>query len=110
MIKKALENDGVVDCTNFYDHFFISKAKRNVKTTTAHWPYFDGAYWIDAVEDLIKIIEEWSGGGSGKMLTQQISWRVLKSMGHTYFLDNERKDVMVMKEVDFLENCLSYCH
>lgn len=73
MIKKALENNVVVDCTDFYNHFFVSRVECNVKTTAARLPYFDGAYWLDAAVDLIKKIEKGSGGQSGKMIAQQIS-------------------------------------
>lgn len=45
MIKQAIEDNIVVGCTDFYDHFFVSKVERNIKITATSLPYFDGAYW-----------------------------------------------------------------
>ncbi|KAI9100760.1 hypothetical protein K1719_024122 [Acacia pycnantha] len=44
MIRKAFEEDIVVNHTNMHDQFFVASKSCNSKVTTARLPYFDGDY------------------------------------------------------------------
>ncbi|CAI9763333.1 unnamed protein product [Fraxinus pennsylvanica] len=99
MIRKAVEKNIVVDHTNFYDHFFVPNVECNVKITAARLPYFDGAYWSTAAEDVMQNIEKGSGEGSEKMVQQLRRRRTLKSMGHSDLSADATKDLMVMEKL-----------
>ncbi|CAA3002477.1 histone acetyltransferase HAC12-like isoform X2 [Olea europaea subsp. europaea] len=99
MIRKAVEKKVVVDHTNFYDHFFVPNVECNVMITAARLPYFDGAYWSTAAEDVMQNIGKGSGGGSEKMVQKLITRRTLKSMGHGDLSADVTKDLMVMEKV-----------
>lgn len=99
MIRKAVEKKVVVDHTNFYDHFFVPNVECNVMITAARLPYFDGAYWSTAAEDVMQNIGKGSGGGPEKMVQKLITRRTLKSMGHGDLSADVTKDLMVMEKV-----------
>lgn len=92
MLKKAVKENIAVDCTNFYDHFFLSSGEYTTKTA-ARLPYFEGAYWSSTAESIIGTIEQ---DGKEPKLTKA----ALKAMGHsTSPSDAARKDVVVMEKV-----------
>lgn len=92
MLKKAVKENIAVNCTNFYDHFFLSRGGYTTKTA-ARLPYFDGAYWSSTAESIIGTFEQ---DGKEPKLTKA----ALKAMGHsTSSTDAIRKDVLVMEKV-----------
>nr|GEW78620.1 zinc finger, TAZ-type [Tanacetum cinerariifolium] len=46
MLTKAAKEGIVVDINNLHEQFSVPKREENNKITTAHLPYFDGAYWL----------------------------------------------------------------
>ncbi|XP_074326130.1 histone acetyltransferase HAC12-like [Apium graveolens] len=91
MFKKAVKENIAVDCTNFYDHFFLSSGGYTTKTA-ACLPYFEGAYWSSTAESIVGTIEQ---DGKEPKLTKA----ALKAMGHnTSPSDASRKDVVVMEK------------
>ncbi|KVI02625.1 histone H3-K56 acetyltransferase, RTT109 [Cynara cardunculus var. scolymus] len=96
MLRKAAEDDVVVDNTNLYNQFFVPTRQGNTKITAARLPYFDGDYWSTAAESIIKKLEEEesSGGLRSRLPTK----RTLIAMG----LENPdvvTKDVLVMQRL-----------
>lgn len=96
MLKKAVEDDVVVDHTNLYNRFFVSSGQGNTKITAARLPYFDGDYWSGAAENIVRKLEvEESAGGLQSKLPNK---RILKAMGQDK-LDVATKDVLVMQKL-----------
>ncbi|XP_024972844.1 histone acetyltransferase HAC12-like isoform X3 [Cynara cardunculus var. scolymus] len=96
MLKKAVEDDAVVDHTNLYNQFFVSSGQGNTKITAARLPYFDGDYWSGAAENIVRKLEvEESAGGLQSKLPNK---RILKAMGQDR-LDVAMKDVLVMQKL-----------
>ena len=98
MLKKAVEDDVVVDHTNLYNQFFVSSGQGNTKITAARLPYFDGDYWSGAAENIVRKLEvEESAGGLQSKLPNK---RILKAMGQDK-VDVAMKDVLVMQKVKY---------
>ncbi|KAK9050683.1 hypothetical protein SSX86_030344 [Deinandra increscens subsp. villosa] len=96
MLKKATEDNVVVDHTNLYNQFFVPSGEGNTKITAARLPYFDGDYWSGAAENIIKKLEvEESAGGLQSKLPNK---RILKAMGQDK-TDIAVKDVLVMQKL-----------
>ncbi|KAM5561856.1 putative histone acetyltransferase HAC-like 1 [Rosa sericea] len=93
MIKKASNEGIVVGTTNLYDRYFIpsSTGECHSKVTAARLPHFDGDYWSNAAEDLIKEI--------GKEEETKIRKRTLEAMGHTNASDGSTKDILLMQKL-----------
>ncbi|GKA80434.1 hypothetical protein Tco_0787030 [Tanacetum coccineum] len=73
--------------------YFVLKREDNNKITAAHLPYFDGAFWLGAVESMSKKLEEEEG--LGKLWIKSPNKPTLKALGQ----DNPPKDVLVMQQV-----------
>ncbi|XP_071706322.1 histone acetyltransferase HAC12-like isoform X2 [Rutidosis leptorrhynchoides] len=96
MLKKASEDNVVVDHTNIYNQFFVPSGDDNTKITAARLPYFDGDYWSVAAENIVRKleVEEKAGGLQSKLPNK----RILKSMGQDK-VDTAMKDVLVMQKL-----------
>ncbi|KAI3794060.1 hypothetical protein L1987_36685 [Smallanthus sonchifolius] len=96
MLKKATEDNIVVDHTNLYNQFFVPSGEGNMKITAARLPYFDGDYWSGAAENIVRKLEvEESAGGLQSKLPNK---RILKAMGQDK-IDIAVKDVLVMQKL-----------
>ncbi|CAN7117420.1 hypothetical protein BRARA_C03444 [Brassica rapa] len=125
MLRKAAKEKVVVECTNFYDHFFVQSGECRAKVTAARLPYFDGDYWPGAAEDLIdQMSQEEDGKKSNRkvMPKKVISKRALKAVGHLDLSVNASKDLLLMHKLgeiilpmkeDFimvhLQHCCKHC-
>ncbi|KAL5699796.1 histone acetyltransferase [Ranunculus cassubicifolius] len=103
MLRKASEENIVVELTNLYDYFFVSTGECKAKVTAARLPYFDGDYWPGAAEDMInQLCQEEDGskqqkkGKTKKIITK----RVLKAAGQTDLSTNASKDILLMQKVE----------
>uniref|UniRef100_A0A1J3G8C8 histone acetyltransferase n=1 Tax=Noccaea caerulescens TaxID=107243 RepID=A0A1J3G8C8_NOCCA len=125
MLRKASKEKVVVECTNFYDHFFVQSGECRAKVTAARLPYFDGDYWPGAAEDLIdQMSQEEDGKKSNRkvMPKKVISKRALKAVGQLDLSVNASKDLLLMHKLgeiilpmkeDFimvhLQHCCKHC-
>ncbi|KAF8083265.1 hypothetical protein N665_0786s0010 [Sinapis alba] len=125
MLRKAAKEKVVVECTNFYDHFFVQSGECRAKVTAARLPYFDGDYWPGAAEDLIdQMSQEEDGKKSNRkvMPKKVISKRALKAVGQLDLSVNATKDLLLMHKLgeiilpmkeDFimvhLQHCCKHC-
>ncbi|PIA36961.1 hypothetical protein AQUCO_03100008v1 [Aquilegia coerulea] len=102
MLRKAREENIVVDLTNLYDHFFISTGESKAKVTAARLPYFDGDYWPGAAEDMINQLRQEEDGKKqhkkGK-IKKIITKRALRAAGHTDLSENASKDILLMQKL-----------
>ncbi|KAF8059633.1 hypothetical protein N665_1227s0009 [Sinapis alba] len=126
MLRKAAEEDVVVECTNLYDQFFVQSGECKANVTAARLPYFDGDYWPGAAEDLIQQMRQ-EGDGTTKLnrkgLNKKvISKRSLRAVGHLDLSVNASKDRLMMQKLgeiicpmkeDFimvhLQHCCKHC-
>ncbi|KAI3783371.1 hypothetical protein L1987_42450 [Smallanthus sonchifolius] len=120
MLKKATEDNIVVDHTNLYNQFFVPSGEGNMKITAARLPDFDGDYWSGAAENIVRKLEvEESAGGLQSKLPNK---RILKAMGQDK-IDVAVKDVLVMQKqgqtilpvkenfmIVHLQYICTYCH
>ncbi|KAL6553101.1 hypothetical protein OROGR_006943 [Orobanche gracilis] len=100
LLKKAKDENVVVEYTNFYDYFVPSGECNSKITTAARLPYFDGDYWSCAIEDMIRTIDKENGGVSEKKkLKIHISERALRAVGHSDLSVDKTKDILVMQKL-----------
>lgn len=102
MLRKAKEQNIVVELTNLYNHFFISTGECKAKVTAARLPYFDGDYWPGAAEDMIyQLQQEEDGRKQHKKGTMRktITKRALKASGQFDLSGNTSKDLLLMQKV-----------
>ncbi|CAN8259549.1 unnamed protein product [Cochlearia groenlandica] len=125
MLRKASKEKVVVECTNFYDHFFVQSGECKAKVTAARLPYFDGDYWPGAAEDLIDQMSQEEDGkkSTRKVMSKKvISKRALKAVGQLDLSVNASKDLLLMHKLgeiilpmkeDFimvhLQHCCKHC-
>ncbi|KAJ4961652.1 hypothetical protein NE237_021562 [Protea cynaroides] len=100
MLRKAANEDVVVNVTNLYDHFFVPDSECKAKITATRLPYFEGDYLPGAAEE---IIDHFNQGlvagkpqGKGKM---SVSRRTLKAMRQTDMSKNATKGVLLMQKM-----------
>ncbi|KAM7516624.1 hypothetical protein LguiA_006207 [Lonicera macranthoides] len=96
MLRKAARDNIVLDYNNLYDKFFVPHGECNTKVTAARLPYFDGDYWSDAAQIIVKKVGLESGGS--QKVKRQITKRTAKAMGHNTPSD-VTKDILVMQEL-----------
>ncbi|XP_071711216.1 histone acetyltransferase HAC1-like [Rutidosis leptorrhynchoides] len=104
MLKKASNENIVVELTNLYDHFFVSSGECKAKVTAARLPYFDGDYWPGAAEDMIYQLQlEEDGRKQNKKgpLKKPVTKRALKAFGQsqTDLSGNVSKDLLLMRKL-----------
>ncbi|XP_049389853.1 histone acetyltransferase HAC1-like isoform X2 [Solanum stenotomum] len=102
MLRKAKEQNIVVELTNLYNHFFISTGECKAKVTAARLPYFDGDYWPGAAEDMIyQLQQEEDGRKQHKKGTirKTITKRTLKASGQFDLSGNTSKDLLLMQKL-----------
>lgn len=102
MLRKATNENIVVELTNLYDHFFTSSGECKAKVTAARLPYFDGDYWPGAAEDIIhQIRQEEEGTKQNKRgpIKKTITKRALKASGQIDLSGNVSKDLVLMHRV-----------
>ena len=66
MLKKATQENIVVEVSNLYDTFFVQLGESRVLPSAVRLPYFDGDYWPGAMEDELAKIEEDMQAEEGK--------------------------------------------
>ncbi|KAK6914317.1 Histone acetyltransferase Rtt109/CBP [Dillenia turbinata] len=93
ILKKASEEDIVVDITNIHDHFFVRNGDCNFKVTAARLPHFYGK-----AEKMIKKFGQESQRVH-KRMDKSVTKRILKSLGHTNSSSNTIKDILLMQEL-----------
>ncbi|CAI9109993.1 OLC1v1009943C4 [Oldenlandia corymbosa var. corymbosa] len=99
MLKKAMKDEVVVDYKTFYESFFIQNEECNNKITAARLPYFDGDYWSDAAEDMIRKMQKEDGGETEGKVKKPVTKRIMKSMGHMDLNIDATKDILVMQKI-----------
>lgn len=102
MLRKASDENIVVDLTNLYDHFFVSSGECKAKVTASRLPYFDGDYWPGAAEDIIYQLRQEEDGrkhNSKGSMKRSITKRALKASGQTDLSSNASKDLLLMHRV-----------
>ncbi|KAL0722499.1 hypothetical protein Bca4012_037098 [Brassica carinata] len=127
MLRKASEEDVVVECTNLYDQFFVQSGECRANVTAARLPYFDGDYWPGAAEDLIQQMRQEGDATTTKLnrkgyTKRVISKRALRAVGQLDLSVTASKDRLMMQKLgeiicpmkeDFimvhLQHCCKHC-
>lgn len=109
MLKRAMNDGVVVNYTTFYESFFIQNGECNIKITAARLPYFDGDYWSDAAEAMIRKLEKENGGESEGKVKKPLTKRTMKAMGHKDLNIDATKDILVMQKVNSFQTFLEIC-
>ncbi|KAL6626276.1 hypothetical protein ACP70R_030002 [Stipagrostis hirtigluma subsp. patula] len=100
MLEKATKEEIVVEHTNLYDHFFITKGECKAKVTAARLPYFDSDYWPRATEDMIIQLHQEEDDLETRGNTNKIiSNRDFEAAGITDLSRNTSKDAMLMQKL-----------
>ncbi|KAK1303391.1 Histone acetyltransferase HAC12 [Acorus calamus] len=95
MLQKAAEEHIVVGTTNIYDRYFLSSDECKVKFYAAHLPYFDGDYWPNALEDIIKDVQKEK---DEKERIMAVPERALKYAAHQLSIGHASKEYQIMKK------------
>ncbi|KAM3281399.1 hypothetical protein P3S67_028420 [Capsicum chacoense] len=93
MLRKAKDDNIVVELTNLYDHFFKPTGECKAKVTAARLPYFAGYYWPGAAENMIKQLQQ--EGTIRKTITKRAS----KASDHSDLSGNASNDLLLMHKV-----------
>ena len=101
MLRKACNENIVVELTNMYDHFFVRNGESKAKVTAARLPYFDGDYWPGAAEDLLHQLQKDDGSPqSQKGKTKKLPLkRTTKTSTHAELGGNISMDLQLMHKV-----------
>ncbi|KAK1325676.1 Histone acetyltransferase HAC12 [Acorus calamus] len=97
MLQKAAEEHIVVGTTNIYDRYFLSSDECEVKFSAACLPYFDGDYWPNALEDIIKDVQKEK---DEKERIMAVPERALKYAAHQHSMGNTSKENQIMKKIE----------
>ncbi|KAK1280820.1 Histone acetyltransferase HAC12 [Acorus gramineus] len=95
MLQKASEEHIVVGTTNIYDGYFLSSDECKVKFSAAHLPYFDGDYWPNALEDIIKDVQKEK---DEKEQIIAVPERALKYAVHQRSIGHASKEYQIVKK------------